>query len=345
MANRITGLNSGLDTETLITALTSRYQTKVDTLKGNQKKLSWKQDKWKELNKEIMSFYNSSTFSELRYTTGYNSKTTSVSDSSVATVTTSSNAINTTQTLQVKSLATAGYLTGGSLNKSGSDAVDSSMVGQTFTVKVGDNSTEITVDAGDTYSSIASKLSNISGITASFDSGQGRFYIGSNSMGKSADFQILDSSGTEGKDSGSSTILSSLGLNYNSANYTGNKVKGTDAEIVLNGATYTSTGNTFDINGLTITVNKTTLNDSGEYDTVTLATTTDTSGIYDNIKKFLKEYNTLINKMDALYNADSAESYKMLTDEQKDAMSDSEIEDWENKIKSALLRKDTSLYD
>ncbi|MCR4744259.1 MAG: flagellar filament capping protein FliD, partial [Lachnospiraceae bacterium] len=93
------------------------------------------------------------------------------------------------------------------------------------------------------------------------------------------------------------------------------------------------------------TVNKTTLNDSGEYDTVTLATTTDTSGIYDNIKKFLKEYNTLINKMDALYNADSADSYKMLTDEQKDAMSDSEIEDWENKIKSALLRKDTSLYD
>ena len=35
MTNRITGLNSGLDTESLITALTSRYQTKVDTLKGN----------------------------------------------------------------------------------------------------------------------------------------------------------------------------------------------------------------------------------------------------------------------------------------------------------------------
>ena len=112
MANRITGLNSGLDTETLITALTSRYQTKLDNYKGAQKKLSWKQDKWKSLNKDIMAFYNGSGMSALRYASSYNQKTTSVSDASVATVTTESNAINTTQTLEVHSLATAGYLTG-----------------------------------------------------------------------------------------------------------------------------------------------------------------------------------------------------------------------------------------
>ena len=49
--------------------------------------------------------------------------------------------------------------------------------------------------------------------------------------------------------------------------------------------------------------------------------------------------------MDALYNADSADSYSMLTDDQKSEMSDSEVEEWEDKIKSALLRKDDSLYD
>ena len=58
MTIRMTGLASNLDTESMITALTSTYQTHVDDLKGQQKKLSWTQDKWKSLNKDILSFYN-----------------------------------------------------------------------------------------------------------------------------------------------------------------------------------------------------------------------------------------------------------------------------------------------
>ena len=41
-------------------------------------------------------------------------------------------------------------------------------------------------------------------------------------------------------------------------------------------------------------------------------------------------------KMDKLYNADSAKGYEPLTDEEKDAMSDSAIEEWENKIKDSM---------
>ena len=58
MANRITGLNSGLDTESLITALTQKYQDKVDKTKGNQKKLQWKRDEWKTLNSKVTKFFN-----------------------------------------------------------------------------------------------------------------------------------------------------------------------------------------------------------------------------------------------------------------------------------------------
>ena len=61
------------------------------------------------------------------------------------------------------------------------------------------------------------------------------------------------------------------------------------------------------------------------------------------IKGFLKDYNALINEMDKLYNADSAKRFEPLTDEEKDAMSDSQIEEWETKIKDAILRKDSSL--
>ena len=38
MPNRITGLQSGLDTESLITSMVSRYQQKVDKLTEMQKK-------------------------------------------------------------------------------------------------------------------------------------------------------------------------------------------------------------------------------------------------------------------------------------------------------------------
>lgn len=47
--------------------------------------------------------------------------------------------------------------------------------------------------------------------------------------------------------------------------------------------------------------------------------------------------------MDKLYNADSARKYTMLSAEDKEAMTDEEIETWENTIKGSLLRKDSQL--
>lgn len=116
------------------------------------------------------------------------------------------------------------------------------------------------------------------------------------------------------------------------------KVSGQDAIIYLNKAKFEGSSNTFEINGLTITCNAETGNE-----TVTLTTQDDTSGIYDMIKKFIKEYSELINEMDKLYNADSAKGYEPLTDDEKDAMSDKEVEKWETKIKDALLRRDSTL--
>lgn len=120
---------------------------------------------------------------------------------------------------------------------------------------------------------------------------------------------------------------------------TATKVSGQDAKITLNGAEYTSNSNTFDINGLTITALDTTK--AGEVITVT--TQQDTDGIYDMVKNFLKEYNAIVNEMDKLYNADRAKGYEPLTDEEKDAMSEKDIEKWESKVKDSLLRRDDNL--
>lgn len=122
-------------------------------------------------------------------------------------------------------------------------------------------------------------------------------------------------------------------------NYDAVRVDGDDAEILLNKAKFTSNTNSFSINGLTI--NATALTEKDEV--LTITTSTDNQGIYDKIKDFLSEYNSLINAMTSSYNAENASSYEPLTDEEKEAMSDSEIEKWESKGKASILRRDSTL--
>lgn len=134
-----------------------------------------------------------------------------------------------------------------------------------------------------------------------------------------------------------SSLKTELGLDQSSLGAT--RVNGEDAIITLNGAEFTSTSNSFSINGLTITANA--LTDPEE--TISVTTSTDVDGIYNMVKDFFKEYNTLINEMDSLYNAASAGSYKPLTEDEESEMSDTKVEKWEKKITDAALRKDSTL--
>lgn len=117
------------------------------------------------------------------------------------------------------------------------------------------------------------------------------------------------------------------------------RVDAEDAKITLNNAEFTSSSNVFNINGLTIKATGTTA--AGE--SLTISTDTDTQGLYDKIKDFLTEYNSIINELTGLYNADSAKGYEPLTDDEKSDMSDSEVEKWETKIKDAILRNDSTI--
>lgn len=117
------------------------------------------------------------------------------------------------------------------------------------------------------------------------------------------------------------------------------RINGQNSIIYLNDAEYESSSNTYSINGLTVEA----LGVTGAEE-VNVTVKNDVDGIYNKIKDFLKQYNELINEMTSLYNADSAKGYEPLTTEEKDSLTDTEIEEWENKIKSALLRRDDNLY-
>ncbi len=345
MPIRITGLNSGLDTEAIISALVSSYNYKTQKYKKAQTKLSWKQDAWKELNTKIYSLYTS--VGNLRFSKAYNLKSASVSDSTKVSVTASAGAVNGAYSIQVTSLAKSGYLTGGKLKKA--DPADTTKVTSATTLgelgyadgdgKISINGKEIAVTADTKISEVISGLQN-AGVNASFDEKNGRIFVSAKGAGEANDFTL------EGADAAGTAALTALGLveDPNAEQGMGaTRIEGTDAVIYVNGAKYTNDSNSFSINGLTINALAVTSETYDESKAVNATVGTDTQGIYDKIKDFLSQYNSIINEMASLYNADSAKGYEPLTDEEKDAMSDTEVEKWEAKIKDSLLRRDDTL--
>ena len=340
MSIRITGMNSGMDTDSMVQELVKAYRTKGDTYTKSKTKTEWKQEAWTDLNKKIRNF-QSKYVANMQYSTYYNKKATTVSDSTKASVVTAENAVNGTQTLEVTSLAKAGYLTGGKLAKGTTSATTLSDLGftggsTTITLNKGVKNEDGTYDeepitfdvSGDTKISDFVSYVSSAGYNASFDESNGRLFISSKQSGADNNFSFDES------DANAKAALDALGLTSDAG---GIKVEGSNARIVLNGAEFESNNNTFSVNGLTITAKEIT---DGE---ISIATDTDYEGIYNDIKSFIKDYSDLINEMDKLYNAESAGSYEPLTDEEKEALPDSEVEKWEKKVKDALLRRDSDL--
>ena len=539
MPIRMSGLQSGLDTETLVSALVSGYTLQKDNMVKAQTKLQWKQDSWKAMNKSIYSFY-SGKLSAARLSKTYNAKSASVSDSTKAKVTAGAEAVNGTQTLEIKELASTGYLTGGVVSakddKGNSVKADGStklsditgLTSGTITVSAEGKNKDITLTEDMTVNQFVAQLKD-AGLNANFDANNQRFFISSKTSGANHDFTITASDangltslqkmglftlndtetkeyekwaayatdtaaldelkqstyesrkinyedraktyadkynaakavvdaikaddtwttiddkkaklasrksdfdsdyssyaktddkgnttydtdklkedgkledfnarkkeidalsdtvdkydkavkdmadskdyvtiGADGKavadpananliaevDSENATIRSNSDAAIDAkVNYSVNmlnkiqngsltsskdaaRVTGKDATIILNKATYTSNTNNFSINGLTITAEAKTDSE------ITITTNTDTDAVYDSIKDFFKEYNTLIKSMDEAYNASSSKGYEPLTSDEKEAMTEDEVKEWEKKIKDSLLRKDATL--
>lgn len=350
MSMRMTGMFSGMDTESIIQELVSAKKTKVDTKKKEQTKLEWKQDAWKDLNTKLKNL-QSKYIANMRFSDAYTKKTTKVSNSSAVSVITGEGAVNGVQSLEIDKLAKTAYLTGGKI-KSDKEVTALTTLGDLDENLGDDFSGEITVGAGgkqtvlkiDKDTSISAVLNTMkaAGLNASYDAGQKRFFVSAQSSGADGNFSITSN------DASGKKALEMFGISYDaSAESTGRSddetaahyTKGQDAEIYLNGAKFTNSTNVFEINGLTFTALSTTA--PGE--TVTVTTEQDTDGIYDMVKNFLKEYNNIVNEMDKLYNADSAKGYEPLTDDEKESLSDSEVEKYEKKIKDALLRRDDNL--
>ena len=197
MAIRLSGMVSGMDTESLVSALVSSYKLKKDNLVKAQTKLSWKQEKWKTMNTSIYGFY-SGKLSSARFSTSYNLKTSTVSNDKYAKVSASSSAVSGTQRLKVNHLAATGYLTGGKITATGESKVTGStkvsdIIGTkdgSISVKTSSGIKSIDITEDMNVSQFVAKLKE-AGLNANFDEDNGRFFISAKESGKDNDFSLV----------------------------------------------------------------------------------------------------------------------------------------------------------
>jgi len=111
-----------------------------------------------------------------------------------------------------------------------------------------------------------------------------------------------------------------------------------DAKVTVNGAVIESSSNTISVNGLNLE-----LVSAKPGETISIGVSQDTDSVYNMVKDFVKQYNEVLEELNNAYYAESSRGYEPLTDEQKDAMSETEVEKWEKKIKDSLLRRDNTV--
>ncbi|MEN0660825.1 flagellar filament capping protein FliD [Caldifermentibacillus hisashii] len=117
----------------------------------------------------------------------------------------------------------------------------------------------------------------------------------------------------------------------------GNYIKAENATFTVNGLETSRQSNTFSINGVTFTLKKTT-------DTpVTINVNNDNDALFENIKNFVDKYNELVEKIEKKLSEPKYKNYLPLTDDEKEKLSETQQEKWENMAKSGILRNDSIL--
>jgi len=318
---RIAGLASGLDIDSMVKELMAARRESANKYYYKRVTLEWQQEAYREISTKIVDFRNNKLAS-FNMSKELTAKKANVSGNETA-VTVNSVDPTAAGTLNVKVNKVATVATkvftydpddnDGTVNST--DGLTLSALGFTGSLQV--NGITITYDASvDTLQTLADKINADPSIraTALYDKTKGQFSITSWDTGKGT--LVVTGFSTEFDESSS----------------------GEDAEIVVNGITYTSTSNKFSIGGIDFTVKA----ETGATDAV-LSVVTDTDKIFNTIKSFVEEYNKLIETINGELNEERFRSYHPLTKEQEEEMSEKQIEMWEAKARSGLLRNDTIL--
>lgn len=187
------------------------------------------------------------------------------------------------------------------------------------------NGETINIKSTDTLKQVFDKINNNEKAKAkiSYDEVTDKITLVSAVTGAGSNLEVADSTGN---------FLSALNLDV--------KTNGQDAIVTIDGELLVRSSNSFTVNGVTYNLHKTHEADSVG-DTITV--NQDVESVINSIKNFIDEYNKLIGTINEKIAEPYDRNYLPLTEEQKEAMKEKDIEKWEEKAKKGLLKNDSIL--
>ena len=201
------------------------------------------------------------------------------------------------------------------------------------------NGKTITIDdvTSATVSDLIDKINNAgAGVTAALDA-TGQLKLTSDDNTTKITLGVASSDTTDAAANGRSLIngLSFDSNNKLAADTYGQTASGTSGKVTIDGKEYSTDTGKVSVGGVTYT-----LTAKGSK---TVTVTNDTDKLAENVKKFVEDYNKMLDKLNSLYNEKQYSDYDVLTKSQENGMTADQISKWNEKAKSGLLYHDQTL--
>lgn len=190
------------------------------------------------------------------------------------------------------------------------------------------------IGGGETFTQVIDKVNkSAAGVTMFYDSFTGKISMTRSETGRFHEGTMVNTDDAYEQITTSGGFLNEI-LKFGNVNETG----GQNAKFTINGLETERSTNSFTMSDVTFTLKKTFDNEN-----VQININNDSEKIFDNIVKFVDEYNKVIDEIQNKLQEERFKDYPPLTDEQREELSDRQQELWEEKSKSGLLRRDSML--
>jgi flagellar hook-associated protein 2 len=196
------------------------------------------------------------------------------------------------------------------------------------------------IQGSETMSNLMNKVNTSTvGVTMFYDEMRDKFSLTRNETGNFYGKDSIESGHTSADDEIATYISGTTGdFLDNALQFSGvTEIGGDNAKFIINGLATERYSNTFQMSGVTFNLKQKFTS------AVSISVGNDSAKVYDNIKAFVDKYNELIDKIQKKVSEDYYRDYPPLTDDQKEQLSDKQQEQWTEKAKSGLLRRDSTL--
>ena len=351
LTNRLTGLASGMDTDTLVNSMMQLEQLKLNRQLRSLTTMQWKQEAYNTINADLKAFMNDFTsvlgantmMKSSNYVT-FNAVVTGEKASSV-TISGSAEAYAGTTTINsITQLATATKAESGAKISSGdtlSDTNATTLANLGFANDLGFVDGKISFAVNDvefTFKSTDSLQTVINTVNSS-NAGVNMVYS-----------RLTDKISFESKEQGEKSSVkirnilgNAVGINSAFGVAEGSYANGQDAMLNINGIDVKRSSNTFNLDGIIYTLNSTFEASEGS---VTIKLTQNSDSAVESVKKFVEGYNKLIKKLTDLTTTRKTREqgkYVALTEDEKSAMTEEQVKQWETIAKTGLLYNDAGV--